>query len=203
MLARYPTPGGAKTRLIPALGAEGAADLQRAMTERTLAFADRLVERRRVAVELLSTGATAHQMQALYGPRRRVRDQGEGDLGMRLERAFGRAFLFGATRVVAIGVDCPELDDRYLEEALEGLEAADVVLGPAEDGGYVLIGLAAPRPELFQGIDWGSALVFQQTLAKAREANQEVRFLATLRDVDEPADLSAWEQRRPLSDEAR
>lgn len=196
IFARFPSPGGAKTRLIPALGPEGAADLERQMTEHTLSFADRLAARRAgLAVRLHSTGGTAHQFQQLYGERRRSTDQGEGTLGERLERAFGYSLLFGAHRVVVVRTDAPELDDRYMETAFEALADHELVLGPATDGGYVLIGLSRHAPELFRGISWRTPDLAQWTLARAAELELRVQLLPTLQDVDEPQDLDAWERR--------
>ncbi len=201
IFARYPSPGGAKTRLIPALGAEAAAELERAMTEHTLAFVDRLTTRRPgLAVRLLSTGGTAHQFQQLYGERRRCTDQGEGNLGERLERAFGYAFLFGASRVVVARTDAPEMDDRYMERAFEALHSHDLVLGPAEDEGYVLIGLARHAPELFHAVTWRTPKLAATTLARAHDLGLAAFELPTLRDVDELCDLDTWERRpRPPS----
>lgn len=196
IFARFPSPGGAKTRLIPALGPEGAADLERQMTEHTLSAADRLAARRAgLLVRLHSTGGTAHQFQQLYGERRRSTDQGEGTLGERLERAFGYSLLFGAHRVVVVRTDAPELDDRYMEAAFDALADHELVLGPAADGGYVLIGLSRHAPELFRGISWRTPDLAQWTLGRAAELELRVHVLATLQDVDEPKDLDAWERR--------
>ena len=101
------------------------------------------------------------------------------------------AFMEGAKRVLVIGTDCPEIEPSILAEAFEALSRTDVVLGPALDGGYYLIGLRANRPDLFRGIDWGTENVLRQTLEIARQSRYSVRQLKPLSDVDYPEDLLA------------
>jgi rSAM/selenodomain-associated transferase 1 len=115
--------------------------------------------------------------------------QGDGDLGERLARAFREAFESGCRRVVVIGSDCPWMDAEDVRRAWDALEADDVVLGPAMDGGYWLIGLKAPATGLFQGIEWSSGSVFSQTLEQARWGGLTVHRLRELEDVDTEA---AW-----------
>ena len=189
VFARYPQPGTTKTRLIPALGPQGAAALHARLTESTLAVARALQRDRGVAVTVCHTGATPVQMQAWLGPSLAYEAQSPGDLGQRLRIAFERAFAQGAERAVAIGTDCPELGTGALAAAFERLRRQEVVLGPAADGGYYLIGLSAPAPELFAGIDWGTARVWQQTAAIADRLGWVRSQLAVRYDIDRPADL--------------
>jgi hypothetical protein len=120
--------------------------------------------------------------------------QGDGDLGQRMESAIQQAFSEGAPAVVVIGADCPELNAEHLRAALRGLENGDVVLGPAADGGYYLIGMQKFLPELLRGIEWSTERVLEQTLAAIRHARVEFHLLATLHDVDHPEDLRFWAQ---------
>lgn len=191
LFARFPESGQAKTRLIPAVGAERAARLQAALTRRALHVTDQLRRQRPCDVEVRFSGGDAARMRALYGVEHFfVEQQGDG-LGERLERAIAAAFQRGVKRALAIGTDCPEIEPEILDEAFASLREADVVLGPALDGGYYLIGLRAPRPELFHGIDWGTEKVLRQTLERAARSGCRVRQLRTLSDVDRPADLIA------------
>lgn len=126
----------------------------------------------------------------------RVGLQGEGRLGLRLQRQVGRARRQGASRVVLIGSDLPELAAPDLEAAFAALAQADVVLGPAADGGYWLIGLAGDWPRLFAGgqaaIAWGGEHVLAQTLAVAERLGLVVALLPRRHDLDRPEDLKRW-----------
>ncbi|GAB2871903.1 TIGR04282 family arsenosugar biosynthesis glycosyltransferase [Hymenobacter ruber] len=118
--------------------------------------------------------------------------QPEGDLGARMTAAFAAAFEAGAGRVAIIGTDCPGLRDTHLTQAFALLETNDLVLGPATDGGYYLLGLRQPRPELFQNKTWSTDSVLADTLADAGRLGLRVAFLPTLRDVDDADDLAVW-----------
>ncbi len=185
LFARWPEPGRTKTRLIPALGAAGAAELQRRMTLQVLRTAlggDRQVEVR-------FEGGDAPQMAATFGTGPTYSPQGDGDLGARLGRAVDAAFGGGAKRVVVVGTDCPALRAAQLTQAFDALARADLVLGPATDGGYYLLGVAAPQPALFDRIAWSTASVLAETLARAAAQGLWVQQLEALSDVDRPADL--------------
>ena len=205
VFARYPTPGQAKTRLIPAMGAEGAAELQRRMTLHTLARAGVCPG---AELEVCFTGGDETPMSLAFGPHRYV-SQGEGDLGERMSRAVGRAFAEGVNRVVVIGTDCPAITTGLLRLAFDMLRSHDAVIGPARDGGYYLIGLSreatggtgatgGSRPRLldgvFGGIDWGTGLVLHQTLRTIRRAGLSVALLPMLDDIDTAADLPIWKR---------
>ena len=122
----------------------------------------------------------------------RTQCQPEGDLGARMAAAFAAAFAAGAGRVAIIGTDCPGLRDTHLLQAFALLETNDLVLGPATDGGYYLLGLRQSRPELFRNKAWSTDSVLADTLADAGRLGLRVAFLPTLRDVDNAADLAVW-----------
>lgn len=194
VFTRYPEPGRSKTRLIPALGADGAAELHRRMARHTLQWAERLAETRPVNVRVRFTGAEAAAMAECFGSQFLYEPQGEGDLGQRLERAVREAFPVGCRRVVAVGTDCPNLSEQIVRQAFDHLQDHDLVIGPATDGGYYLIGVSRHCDSLFQHISWGSDQVLQQTLTAARQANLSIALLPTLADVDRPEDLAVWQQ---------
>ena len=118
--------------------------------------------------------------------------QTEGDLGARMVAAFAAAFAAGAGRVAIIGTDCPGLRDTHLKQAFALLQTNDLVLGPATDGGYYLLGLRQPQAALFQNKPWSTDSVLADTLADAGQLGLQVAFLPTLRDVDNADDLAAW-----------
>jgi hypothetical protein len=189
IFTRYPEPGKTKTRLIPALGAEGAATLQRQMTEHTLAQVKELQAKRLVSVEVYFVGGNQQLMQSWLGTSVIYRQQGDGDLGRRMAIAFQTALEAGKQRVVVIGTDCPDLKAEVMVKAFHALEQHDLVLGPAQDGGYYLIGLCRLIPELFTGISWSTAEVLQQTMSIAQRLELAVAYLPRLSDVDRPEDL--------------
>ncbi|GAB6184957.1 TIGR04283 family arsenosugar biosynthesis glycosyltransferase [Thermopirellula anaerolimosa] len=192
IFARFPEPYRSKTRLIPALGPEGAAKLGREMTRYTFAQARKLTAEFHLPAEVRFAGGDAVSMEKLFGNGFPYRPQGIGDLGQKMERAFADAFREGADRVVIIGTDCPELTPELIREAFDRLADYDLVLGPAVDGGYYLIGLRRHLPQLFTDIPWGTERVREQTLRRAEELSLRTVQLATLSDVDRPDDLAVW-----------
>jgi len=203
VFTRYPEAGRSKTRLIPALGAEGAADLQRMMTEHTLAGVRELTEKEGVSAQVLFEGGSEELMQRAFGRGWNYSAQSEGDLGARMRAAFEDAFGSGAISVVLIGTDCPGLDAGLMGSAFSDLDTCDLVLGPAADGGYYLIGLKRTVPELFADIPWGTGLVLDRTLQRAEGLGLVVELLKRLEDVDRPEDLPAWEKVAGRSRETR
>ena len=182
IFAKQPVAGRVKTRLIPALGAEGAARLAREMLARTVQEAAATG----MAVELCGDPDPARWHEPV--PPVRLAAQGEGDLGERLARAAGRVIGEG-DRILLIGTDCPELDRTRLGAAAEALEAHDAVIHPTLDGGYALLGLRGVDRSLFQGIMWSTPTVASETIARIEALGWSLQVGETLRDVDEPADL--------------
>ena len=181
LFTRYPTPGAAKTRLIPALGPEGAAAVHRRLTEHTLAA----VRASGLAHELRVTGAALSVFTEWLGPTPIV-EQGQGDLGERLARA-GPPW-----PTIFIGADAPDISPDLLREAADRLLQADAAIGPAEDGGYWLLGLARAVPGVFENISWSTEHVLAQTRAKLAAAGVRPAILPTLADCDRPEDLARW-----------
>jgi rSAM/selenodomain-associated transferase 1 len=179
LFTRWPEPGKAKTRLIPALGAAGAAALHKRLTERAVVT----VKAAGLLLEVRSTGAAPQAFRDWLGKDVTVVDQGEGDLGARLARAAV------AVPVLLLGADVPDVTAALLREAAAALAAQPLVIGPAEDGGYWLLGLATPMPQLFEGVAWGTETVFAETLARAPVPPA---LLPRLADLDRPEDLARW-----------
>ncbi|MBE0627616.1 MAG: TIGR04282 family arsenosugar biosynthesis glycosyltransferase [Burkholderiales bacterium] len=196
VFAKAPTPGRVKTRLIPALGAKGAAALQRRLIERTLGTAE---EARPGTLELWCAPGPDDPFFAACALRHGIslRTQCDGDLGVRMALALESALAAGSPGIL-IGCDCPAFTAAYLREAAAALaDGNDAVLGPAEDGGYVLIGLARPAPaQFFAGMPWGTAAVMQETRVRLMRGNMRWRELAPLWDLDRPEDLQRLHQLR-------
>lgn len=194
LFTRYPEAGKTKTRLIPYLGAEQAADLQRQMTEYIVATTRPLSARGTLSMEVHYSGGSLKQMQSWLGTVLTYRSQSGGDLGCRLQRAFAQGFEAQVERMVVIGSDCPDVGAHHLEQAFHHLGHHDLVLGPAADGGYYLVGLSRKCADLFRGIAWGTEQVFAQTVAIAHRLNLSLTTLETLRDVDRPEDVGLFRQ---------
>jgi uncharacterized protein len=194
IFTRYPTPGKVKTRLIPAVGAEGAALLHRKMTIQVLDRSRALPSDLPVTIAVHFDGDNYQQMSDWLGTDLVYQSQGEGDVGARMARSFA-AVCQRNSSVVLIGTDCPELTTDILAQAFDLLHAGrDLVLGGAVDGGYYLIGMRDYHPELFVDIDWSTDRVLSQTVATANHLNLSIGYLPTLTDIDRPEDLSILTQ---------
>jgi hypothetical protein len=187
VLAKAPVAGLAKTRLIPALGSHAAARLQRDFTRRALHTA--------VATGLgpVALWCAPNADHRFFRALRRTMNvnclvQPSGDLGERMHTAFQWHCAQGP--LLLIGTDCPALSQNYLREGARALRNGhDAVFGPAEDGGYVLVGLRRPQPHLFSRMAWSTSMVMPETRSRAHALGLRVMELPTLWDVDVPADL--------------
>ena len=188
IMAKAPIPGLAKTRLIPALGASGAARLQRCLTRMTVACA---LDAQLGDVTIWCAPDSEHRF---FRALRRTTgvtllNQSSGDLGERMHTAFCLQCARGP--VLVIGTDCPALRPAHLRNAARALIAGDdAVFYPAEDGGYVLVGLQAPQPTLFAEMAWSTSRVMSDTRARALAQGLRVRECETLWDVDLPEQLA-------------
>ena len=186
IFAKAPQAGLAKTRLIPALGAAGAADLARQMLARTLAQA--LATGAQVELCMSpAAGDPTWRGVALPGTVK-LTAQGDGDLGERMNRAMNRALTQQAA-VLLMGSDCPALSAGHMAEAAAQLKHHDAVLIPAADGGYVLIGLKAPCPSVFAPMAWSTSVVAAETRQRLIALKKRVWLGPTLHDIDDAADL--------------
>ncbi len=176
VFARPSVVGQTKTRLIPALGAEGALSLYEAFLADTLTVAGRVVGARVEVWWSSPEGAPDVPFAARVQP--------EGDLGHRMATA-----LASADRAVVIGSDAPTLPPRIVDSALELLNRRDVVLAPASDGGYVLLGARVPMYDILTGVRWSTRYALAETVARAREHGRTVGLLEPWYDVDTPEDL--------------
>jgi rSAM/selenodomain-associated transferase 1 len=187
VFAKAPVPGYAKTRLARAIGNEAAARLAGRMLAETV---NNAVAADIGPVELCCAPDESHPAflgtAATHGLA--LTRQGNGDLGVRMHRALERT-LRTYPRAMLIGTDAPSLGPQQLRNAARLLRSHQAVFGPAADGGYVLVGLSAPEPHLFEGIEWSTPRVMAQTRERADQLGLVLGELPTLADVDEPEDL--------------
>ncbi len=203
IFSKYPVPGEAKTRLIPALGPAGAAQLHRRMAEYAVRVVHSSGERsstKTSEVVVYYTGARLKDFRAWLGPDLRYHAQTSGDLGQRMQTAFKATFAAGANHVIGIGTDVPALSAAILHRADKNLDNHDIVLGPAADGGYYLIGMNSFHPELFVDIEWGTERVYSQTREACKKLGFRVAELPTLSDIDRPEDLRTLNNDHRFSD---
>ncbi len=200
IFAKEPRPGAVKTRLAPAIGPERAARIYAELVEHTLRVATAARASQLIGeIELWCAPSADRPSFMAWRDRFKVRlfTQAGADLGERMHAALDAALGRGA-HAILIGSDCPALDVDYLAQAAHALREHDAVFGPAEDGGYVLVGLARPL-DVFAGIAWSSPDVMAATRANLTARCVTWRELPVLWDLDTPDDLARWEAHRALS----
>ena len=180
IFTRLPVPGKVKTRLIPALGEEGAARVYARLLAQTVEVA----RASGLAFELRVTGGEEAAFRQLFGEDIAVVPQGEGDLGARMARVPSPALI--------IGSDCPGITPALLHAAAGALDDRRVVLGPATDGGYYLIGYREPVPFVFADMEWSTPRVFTETLSRLAAEGYGPAILPELADIDTGEDLASW-----------
>lgn len=209
VFVKYPEPGRVKTRLASTIGAKLAAQLYSEFIRATFSLAQQI----EAAVRFV-TFTPAEKEQALRehfpGPFQWFAQIDAANLGARIHHAIRRVQQSGCSHVLTIGTDSPSLPAEYLDQAAAALETHELVLGPATDGGYYLIGLnSAPHPELFTGIAWSTERVLHQTLQRAKQLRMSVHLLPSWYDVDDLATLrrfcnenklppDLWQQVKPF-----
>ena len=187
VFCKAPIAGEVKTRLIPHLGEEGALSLYKEMIQKTLID---VLNGQLADVEIWCTPTISDAFFDQFVLRRC--EQAGDDLGIRMSNALTEG-LKTAKKVVLIGADLPPLDADYLDHAINELDEHDIVLGPAEDGGYGLVGVRGSVPGMFTGIDWSTEKVLSQTCRLLNGLKAKYALLPLIWDVDRPEDLSRYE----------
>jgi rSAM/selenodomain-associated transferase 1 len=192
IFAKEPEPGQVKTRLCPTLSPKAAALLYRQFLEDVVEEMARLPQMN-IALAYTPASALPFFQDCAYSAIRLVA-QAEADLGERLRQAFVWGFAEGAQAILIRNSDSPDLPGRLVTEAREILERgqAQVVLGPCPDGGYYLVGLQSPQPQLFDEITWSGPTVLAATLARAAHLGLTVHLLPPWPDIDTCDDLRAF-----------
>jgi rSAM/selenodomain-associated transferase 1 len=194
VLARAPEPGRVKTRLAREIGEAAALAAYRALGSAVMGAVDKLGDCEVVVAYTPADGEGL--VRGWLGSAPAYEPQADGDLGARMLGAIARRCTAGAERVLVVGTDCPDLDSQLLETAFARLDRADAVFGPAADGGYYLVGMKRPIPELFREIPWSTPTTLSATLARAAGARVSVALLDERRDVDTAEDWRAWQAAR-------
>jgi len=186
LMVKVPQPGSVKTRLIPPLDENQAARLSWALLADS---ASRLAKLKKVSVTVFVDGATSEELDRVL-PEDWPRESQKGaDLGERMLHALEELLEGGGAMAVLLGGDSPDVPLKFVKRAYKKLKHKDVVIGPSADGGYYLIGMKEPRPELFEGIEWGSRRVFRETLARVESTGLSLSLLPLWYDVDDEGSL--------------
>jgi rSAM/selenodomain-associated transferase 1 len=191
IFTRFPEPGKVKTRLIPKLGSSGAAVIYRHLAEQVVRTARSVQRDAMQPVICVEPARHIPDVSSWLGPELILTGQVGDCLGERLSHAFEWAFAGGASRVVAIGTDCIELSRDLIAEAFDLLARNAAVLGPATDGGYYLIGLSRPLPDIFREIPWSTDQTFAITSSRLASIGVIPHLLPPLNDIDTWDDLNA------------
>lgn len=197
IFAKYPVPGEVKTRLASDIGPEAATLLYRHFVQ---VIIQKLARHRSIdeAIVAVAQSDQVHRFAIEFpGAYRYLPQQANRDLGVRLQDAIAQQLASGFGKVVVVGTDSPQMPSRLVTEALAALRTADVVLGPATDGGYYLIAVKGDYPALFRGIEWSTDQVLAQTLAAAEQAGLAVHLLEQQYDVDTLAELQQLAREHP------
>ncbi len=192
IFTRYPVPGNAKTRLINDIGPAGAADVHRKLTEKIIAEIIDIKKKRVPHYEICYTGGSLKQMKNWLGNGFSYTEQDQGDLGARMYSAIKKSLHNGSSKVVLIGTDIPEPVSEFIDQTFSALDENDIVLGPATDGGYWLIGMKRPC-NIFDGVSWGKETVLCQTVDMAKQHGCSVYQLPPVNDIDTVDDLLRWD----------
>lgn len=189
LFTRYPDKGKCKTRLIPFIGEENSAEIQKRMTNIVKEVCKDFMYACKCHFEIHFDGGDYSEMKAMFGKMNYSR-QSQGDIGKKMYDSFSGSFDEGFEKTVIIGSDCVDISSDLIKKAFFELENSDIVLGPAKDGGYYLIGMKKPKRSLFtDNIRWGSSGVLSKTLKIAKKENLSVFLLEELNDIDEISDL--------------
>ena len=194
VFVRAPLLGQVKTRLASEIGPARALEIYRALTEHVLTVVRSTGAQVFVAHAPADAGAV---MRAWLGDNVGYEPQADGDLGVRMADAFASRVADRADRVVIVGSDCPTITGETIATALAALDGADVVFGPALDGGYYLVAARALHSALFRDVPWSSPRTLEVSLTRAREAGLRVALLTPMRDIDTADDWRAQGERLP------
>ncbi len=196
VFAKLPRAGEVKTRLGQSIGMKEAAEVYKRFAEHAFTLADELQSGGVSVYVFYAPGASAEEIRSWVGRPFTFIQQEGATLGERMKSAFERTIQDGFEQTVIIGTDVPELDAPVIHSAFQSLFSSDVILGPSTDGGYYLLGMKPPAKNMFEGIDWSTEYVFQQTIDKVKTLHLSFATLGELADVDTIEDYKSYVARR-------
>lgn len=192
VFVKYPTPGAVKQRLAQHLGNSKAAEIYKKIAE-TIVQKNAPASSEDYILEIYFSPQEDEKLVRRWLKENECFSPQQGsDLGARMSNAFSHAFAAGYTKALLIGSDCPDISRTIVNRGFMLLDTHDIVLGPAQDGGYYLIGVREPIPELFSNIEWGTEKVLSQTIDKINAAGLSLDLLPMLRDIDRMEDLQYY-----------
>jgi uncharacterized protein len=197
VFTRYPVPGITKTRLIKDIGANGAADVHKKLTENIIDQIKELQNKRELSCEVCYTGGNLEEIQTWLGNDLTYTEQVKGDLGERMHSSITRAINTGNKKVLVIGTDITDPVTGYIEKAFSALDEKDIILGPTLDGGYWLIGMKR-AVNIFDGVNWGTETVLARTLELIKQQGLTPLLLPEINDIDTVDDLIRCGQREVI-----
>jgi len=193
IFARYPAPGKVKTRLAKTLGDKFATAFYKTCADHTFSEVNKSCEQIGANVHLFcSEESEIRMVEKWIGYDFNFDFQKGNDLGLKMANAFTHVFNSGYKKVIIIGTDAPDINSGLIEDAFARLENFDAVIGPSDDGGYYLLGLASNNPDLFEHIEWSTDVVFEKTLDKLKGKGMSYYLLKELTDIDTEEDLLNW-----------
>ena len=192
VFVKYPTPGAVKQRLAQHLGSDRAAEIYKKIAETIVQKVTPASSEDYILEIYFSPQEDEKLVRKWLAENEYFSPQQGSDLGARMSNAFSHAFAAGYTKAILIGSDCPDISRTIVNRGFMLLDSHDIVLGPAHDGGYYLIGIRESIPGLFSNIEWGTEKVLSQTIDKINAAGLSMGLLPMLRDIDRVEDLQYY-----------
>lgn len=190
IFAKQPIQGQVKTRLAKTLGDKTTLDIYKKL----LCITEDITSKLNIS-KTVYWDQILNQTNLYFKNGYTFKEQSQGDLGKKMKDAFREEFDESFNKILIIGTDCPYLTERIFEDAYHALENSDIVIGPAKDGGYYLLGMKDLKASLFEGIPWSTELVFNLTIEKIKELNLTFSVLPELNDIDTEKDWLEWEEK--------
>lgn len=197
---KYPEPGKVKTKLAKTLGDKPAAEFYKCCTEYTLMQLKNIHNSKSEILIFYSNDSPKAKINNWLGNELKTFEQHGNDLGEKMYNAFQRVFNLNYKKAIIVGTDLPDISNQLIQKTIYELEINDYVIGPAEDGGYYLLGMNSLQKSLFENINWSTKTVFEDTLNKLYILSGKVKVLEKLNDIDTEEELINWMEKNKAID---